>query len=45
VFVPHKYVGGFNVPQGQMAIMRELVTKTMRFRKKAKAEQAKRSER
>jgi hypothetical protein len=43
VFVPHKYVGGFNVPKGQLAMMRENFGKSMRFRKKAKAELAKRS--
>jgi hypothetical protein len=43
VLVPHKYVGGFNVPQGRVAIMREVVTKTMRFRKKAKTELARRA--
>jgi hypothetical protein len=45
VLVPHKYVGGFNVPKGRAAIMREIVTKTMRFRKKAKSELAKRTAR
>jgi hypothetical protein len=42
VLVPHKYVGGFNVPQGRMAMMRENFAKSRRFRKKAKAELAKR---
>jgi hypothetical protein len=42
VFVPHKYVGGFNVPQGRAAMLKENFSKSMRFRKKAKAELAKR---
>jgi hypothetical protein len=42
VLVPHKYVGGFNVPKGQAAMLRENFKKSMRFRKKAKAELAKR---
>jgi hypothetical protein len=43
VFVPHKYVGGFNVPKTRGAMMRENFKKSMRFRKKAKAELAKRT--
>jgi hypothetical protein len=42
VFVPHKYVGGFNVPKGQVAMLRENFKKSMRFRRKAKEELAKR---
>jgi len=42
VFVPQKYVGGFNVPKGQVAMLRENFRKSMRFRKRAKAELAKR---
>jgi hypothetical protein len=42
VFVPNKYVGGFNVPQGRAAMLRENFKKSMRFRKKAKQELAKR---
>jgi hypothetical protein len=42
IFVPHKYVGGFNVPKGRTEMLREVATKSMRFRKKAKAELAKR---
>jgi hypothetical protein len=43
VFVPHRYVGGFDVPKGQVAMLRQVVTKTMQFRKKAKTELAKRA--
>lgn len=43
VFVPLKYVGGFNAPRGQLAMMRENFGKSMRLRKRAKAEMAKRS--
>jgi hypothetical protein len=42
VFVPHKYVGGFNVPQGQIEFWREIVGRGRRFRRRAKAELAKR---
>jgi hypothetical protein len=42
VFVPHKYVSGFNVPQGQIEFWREIVGKGRRFRRTAKAELAKR---
>jgi hypothetical protein len=45
VLVPHKYVGGFNVPQGRGAMLRENFRKSMRFRKKAKAELARRAAR
>jgi hypothetical protein len=45
VFIPHRYVGGFNVPKGQAAMLRENFRKSMRFRKKAKAELAKRGRR
>jgi hypothetical protein len=41
--VPHKYVGGFNVPKRQTAMWREILSKSGRFRKTAKAELAKRS--
>jgi hypothetical protein len=43
VFVPHKYVGGLVVPKGRVAMLRENFGKAMRFRKKAKAELAKRA--
>ncbi len=42
VLVPQKYVGGFNVPKKQTALWRELLSKQGGFRKKAKAELAKR---
>jgi hypothetical protein len=42
VFVPHKYVGGLNVPKGRSEMLKENFGKAMRFRKKAKAELAKR---
>lgn len=42
VLVPHKVVGGLNVPKGRAAMVRENFGKSMRFRKKAKAEMAKR---
>jgi hypothetical protein len=42
VLVPHKYVGGFNVPKNQTGLWREILSKQGRFRKKAKAELAKR---
>jgi hypothetical protein len=45
VFVPHKSIGGFNVPKGQMAMLRENFGKSLRLRKKAKAELAKRGNR
>jgi hypothetical protein len=45
VFVPHKYVGGFVVPAGRIALMRVLVDKTLRLRKTAKRELAKRTAR
>jgi hypothetical protein len=44
-FVPHKYVGGFNVPKGRVAVAREIMTKTIRFRTKAKSELARRTAR
>jgi hypothetical protein len=43
VFVPHKSVGGLNVPKTRVAMVRENFGKSMRFRKKAKAELAKRA--
>jgi hypothetical protein len=43
VLVPQKYVGGFNVPKKQTALWREILSKQGGFRKKAKAELAKRS--
>jgi hypothetical protein len=43
VFIPQKYVGGFNVPKTRAAMLRENFQKSMRFRKKAKAELAKRA--
>ena len=45
VFVPHKYVGGLIVPKGRGAMLRENFGKSMRFRKKAKTELAKREAR
>jgi len=42
VFVPHKFVGGFIVPKGQVAMLRENFKKSLRFRKIAKRELAKR---
>ena len=42
VFVPHRYVGGFTVPKGRGAMLKENFGKSMRFRKKAKSELAKR---
>jgi hypothetical protein len=43
VLVPHKFVGGFIVPEGRAAMLRENFKKAMRFRKVAKRELAKRS--
>jgi hypothetical protein len=43
VFVPHKSIGGFNVPKSRIAMLRENFGKSMRFRKRAKAELNKRS--
>jgi hypothetical protein len=40
--VPHKLVGGFEVPETQVAVLRENFRKVMRYRKTAKAELAKR---
>jgi hypothetical protein len=40
---PHKLVGGFEVPETQVAILRENFKKVMRYRKIAKEELAKRS--
>jgi hypothetical protein len=45
VLVPHKYVGGFNVPKRPTAMWREILSKSGRFRKTAKAELAKRGNR
>ena len=42
VLVPHKFVGGFIVPKGQVAMLRENFRKSLRFRKTAKRELAKR---
>jgi hypothetical protein len=39
---PHKLVGGFEVPETQLAILRENFKKVMRYRKTAKAELARR---
>ncbi len=39
---PRKVVGGFEVPETQVAILRENFKKVMRYRKTAKAELAKR---
>ena len=41
--VPAKLVGGFEVPKGQVAIVRENFRKSLRFRRTAKRELAKRS--
>jgi hypothetical protein len=43
VLVPHKFVGGFVVPEGRAAMLRENFRKSMRFRKVAKRELAKRT--
>jgi hypothetical protein len=43
VLVPHKFVGGFVVPASRMAMLRENFKKSMRFRKVAKRELAKRT--
>lgn len=43
VFVPQKFVGGFVVPKGQIAMLRENFGKSMRFRKRAKLELARRT--
>jgi len=40
---PHKLVGGFEVPETQVAVLRENFKKVMRYRKIAKQELAKRS--
>ena len=42
VFVPQRYVGGFNVPRGRVAMLRENWGKSLRFRKRAKQEIARR---
>jgi hypothetical protein len=42
VLVPHKYIGGMVVPEGRVAMVKENFAKSLRFRKKAKAELAKR---
>jgi hypothetical protein len=39
---PHKLVGGFEIPENQLAILRENFRKVMRYRKIAKAELKKR---
>jgi hypothetical protein len=39
---PHKVVGGFEVPETQLAVLRENFKKVMRYRKTAKRELAKR---
>jgi hypothetical protein len=41
--VPHKLVGGFELPPGRIAALRANFAKSQRFRKKAKVEHAKRS--
>lgn len=40
--VPHKVVGGFEVPDGRLALLRENFGKAVRFRRTAKRELAKR---
>jgi hypothetical protein len=40
---PHRLVGGFEIPDSQIAILRENFRKVMRYRKTAKAELARRS--
>ena len=40
--VPHRVVGGFEVPEGRLAVMRENFGKSMRFRRTAKRERARR---
>jgi hypothetical protein len=42
VLVPQKFVGGFIVPKGQVAMLRENFKKSLRFRKNAKRELARR---
>jgi hypothetical protein len=41
--VPHRLVGGFELPQGKLQAYRENLGKMLRFRKRAKAELAKRA--
>jgi hypothetical protein len=43
VLVPHKFIGGLVVPEGRVAMLRENFKKSMRFRKVAKRQLAKRS--
>jgi hypothetical protein len=43
VVVPHRFVGGFELPQGRVAMMRANFRKALRFRQVAKRELAKRS--
>jgi hypothetical protein len=43
IFVPHKFVGGFNVPKSQVGMMRENFKKSLRFRRIAKQQLAKRT--
>jgi len=40
--IPHKFVGGFELPKSQLQSFRENFRKAMRYRKKAKTELAKR---
>jgi hypothetical protein len=42
VLVPHKLVGGFELPEGVVARYRENFSKILRFRRRAKRELAKR---
>jgi hypothetical protein len=44
VFVPHRFVGGFVLPEGRSAMVRENFKKALRFRKVAKRELAKRTQ-
>jgi hypothetical protein len=40
--VPHKFVGGFELPQSRFGAQREFFRRMLRYRKKAKAELARR---
>jgi hypothetical protein len=43
--VPHKLIGGFELPEGKLQAYRENFGKMLRFRRKAKAELARRATR
>ena len=40
--VPHRFVGGFELPRSQLALVRENFRKVLRYRKRAKQELARR---